>query len=230
MSNKILVVDDEISICDLIRVNLESEGYRVAVSQDGLDAIEKFKSFKPNLVVLDLMLPYLNGYEVCKKITLENPVPIIMLTAKSDLVDKVLGLELGADDYMTKPFHMRELTARIKALLRRTSIITDTSSTEILKNGAVEIIPESRKVTINGEPVNLSAKEFDLLFFFLKNMGKVFTRESLLEKVWGYEYAGDTRTVDVHIQRLRKKIKDQHPESNEIQTVFGVGYKMVESA
>lgn len=226
MSSKILVVDDEFSICELLKINLESEGYEVILSHDGKDAMKKIENLKPDLMILDIMLPEINGFEICKKTIANNPIPIIMLTAKSDLVDKVLGLELGADDYITKPFHTRELLARVKALLRRSLSQNNSSSSEVIRNGELEINHENRKATISDNEIELSAKEYDLLYYLMKNLDKVFSREVLLENVWEYEFAGDTRTVDVHIQKLRKKIKDYNVKSEYIQTVFGVGYKM----
>ena len=226
VSTKILVVDDEMAICDLVKIGLEADGYTVETIQDGNKAIQRFNEFEPDLVILDLMLPGMNGYDICRHISAKKPVPVIMLTAKNDLVDKVLGLEMGADDYMTKPFHMRELSARVKALLRRTSTPAYSDTSTIISNGPVKVEHESRKVTVNDKLVSLSQKEYELLAFFVKNTGKVFTREALLEKVWEYEYAGDTRTVDVHVQRLRRKLRVSSKDSDLIQTVFGVGYKM----
>lgn len=226
MKRKILVVDDEMPICDLLKLTLKAEGYEVEISNDGRDALEKVQSFKPDLLILDLMLPELNGFDVLRQITASKPLPVIMLTAKTDLVDKVLGLELGADDYITKPFHTRELAARVKALLRRVSSVPEQGAAKRLANGELELNHEARKVLLSGEELELSTKEYDLLYFFLNNTDQVFTRDALLEKVWGYDFAGDTRTVDVHIQRLRKKLGDDHANSRFIQTVFGVGYRM----
>lgn len=227
MAQKILVVDDEIPICDLLKMALEAEGYKVRTSHDGKDALEKIGGFKPDLLILDLMLPGINGFDICRRVTSDNPIPIIMLTAKSDLVDKVLGLELGADDYITKPFHTRELIARVKALLRRVSLDTKPDLPKRLTNGSLEMLLENRKVTLSGNEIEMSAKEYDLLQFFMSHPDQVFSREALLENVWGYDFAGDTRTVDVHIQRLRRKIRDDGSDSQFIQTVFGVGYRMI---
>ncbi|MCX7711994.1 MAG: response regulator transcription factor [Clostridia bacterium] len=225
MKQKILVVDDEAPICDLLKINLESEGYEVAIAFDGRDALKKVESFKPDLMILDVMLPEINGFEICKRVTAERPIPIIMLTAKSDLVDKVLGLELGADDYITKPFHPRELIARVKVLFRRISSDKNTPS-KILENGPLTLEPDKRQVLLSGAELDLSVKEYDLLYFLLSNLDQVFSREVLLDRVWGYDFAGDTRTVDVHIQRLRKKLKCDNPAMDMIHTVFGVGYKI----
>ncbi|MCX8129821.1 MAG: response regulator transcription factor [Clostridia bacterium] len=227
MAQKILIVDDEISICDLLKITLKSEGYEVETSHDGLDALKRIQAFKPDLMILDLMLPGMNGFDICKKVTLEEPIPIIMLTAKTDIVDKILGLELGADDYITKPFHARELAARVKALLRRTGAGTRENTAGVLRNGSLEVHQKNRKATICDKEIELSAKEFDLLVFLLSNVEQVFSREALLDRVWGYDFAGDTRTVDVHVQRLRKKLKDLQDRDEYIQTVFGVGYRMV---
>ncbi len=228
MKPKILVVDDEASICDLVKINLELEGYEVSTAVDGEAALRSIESINPDLLILDIMLPKINGYDICKKVTYEKGIPVIMLTAKTDLIDKVLGLELGADDYITKPFHARELVARVKALLRRVS--KEAKSIEDLGNhlinGTLEVFSEMRKVTLAGSEVELSAKEYELVYFLINHLEQVFTRDTLLEKVWGYDYYGDTRTVDVHIQRLRKKLSIEGGGNNIIQTVFGVGYKM----
>ncbi|MEG2650957.1 MAG: response regulator transcription factor [Eubacterium sp.] len=214
MNEKILVVDDETAIVDLIKMELEFEGYQVETAYDGEEAIEKGKRWLPDLIVLDIMLPKLNGYDVCKTLSPVLEVPIILLTAKTDIVDKVLGLELGADDYLTKPFDNRELLARIKAHLRRSSRSSDNKS----------IMPEERMVLLEGNEIHLTPKEFDLLYLLASNLEQVFPRDALLEKIWGYDYYGDTRTVDMHVQRIRRKIDTQ--PNKFIQTVFGIGYKM----
>ncbi|NTW71716.1 MAG: response regulator transcription factor [Eubacteriaceae bacterium] len=224
MNERILVVDDEKSINDLIRLDLEFEGYIVDSAFDGLEAISKADSFNPDLIILDVMLPKMSGFDVCKKINAEKSIPIILLTAKTDIIDRVLGLELGADDYITKPFDNRELLARIKALLRRSKNTIEPEQ-DIIFNDEITIILNERKVLVNNNEVHLTPKEFELLFLLISNPEQVFSRESLLEKVWGYDYFGDTRTVDMHIQRIRKKISD-YAKHNYIQTVFGVGYKM----
>lgn len=225
MNQKILVVDDEASICDLLKINLEAEGYEVSLAYDGRSALEKVEAFKPDLIILDVMLPEIDGFEVCKKITFEKSIPIIMLTAKSDLVDKVLGLEIGADDYITKPFHPRELLARVKVLFRRISGEKN-GSLKVLSNGPIVLDPERRQVLLADAELELSVKEYELLYFLLNNLEQVFSREVLLDRVWGYDFPGDTRTVDVHIQRLRKKLKEHDSSLDLIQTVFGVGYRM----
>lgn len=226
MNDKILIVDDEPAIVDLIKTELEFEGYDVETAYDGQSAVDKARSYNPNLIILDIMLPKKNGYDACKEILGFMDVPIILLTAKSDIIDKVLGLELGADDYLTKPFDNRELLARIKARLRRVQKAQDnnTKNEKIIKNGPLTIIPEERKVSINDKEVHLTPKEFDLLYLLAENIEQVFQREVLLERIWGYDYYGDTRTVDMHVQRIRKKINV--PPIKFIQTVFGVGYKM----
>jgi DNA-binding response OmpR family regulator len=227
MKQKILIVDDEVSICNLLKMALSSEGYEIMTSYDGKDALKKIETWKPDLLILDVMLPEINGFDICRKVTADNPIPVIMLTAKSDLVDKVLGLELGADDYITKPFHTRELTARVKALLRRVSAEAKPSGAKTLKNGGIELFPAMRKVLLQDEEIDLSVKEYDLLLFLMSNIDQVFSREVLMERVWGYDFAGDTRTVDVHVQRLRKKLGDDHTNSKYIHTVFGVGYRLL---
>ncbi|HEY9061190.1 MAG TPA: response regulator transcription factor [Pseudobacteroides sp.] len=231
MKPKILVVDDEASICDLVKINLELEGYEVSTAGDGEAALKSIELLNPDLLILDIMLPKINGYDICKKVTYERAIPVIMLTAKTDLIDKVLGLELGADDYITKPFHARELTARVKALLRRVSkeMKNNEDMGKHITNGPLTVFADLRKVMLSGTEVELSAKEYELAYFLINHLEQVFTRDMLLEKVWGYDYCGDTRTVDVHIQRLRKKlsIEGTGSSSSIIQTVFGVGYKMV---
>ncbi len=225
-TEKILVVDDEEAILDLIETELEFEGYDVVTAQNGEEAIEKARAFVPDLMILDIMLPKKNGYDVCKEVLSFLDIPIILLTAKSDIIDKVLGLELGADDYLTKPFDNRELLARIKAHLRRSKKRTGEviKTDRIIKNGPLTIIPHERKVTVNNQEVHLTPKEFDLLYLLADNIEQVFQRETLLERIWGYDYFGDTRTVDMHVQRIRKKIDT--PTQKFIHTVFGVGYKM----
>lgn len=225
MNEKILVVDDEASIQDLLKLELEFEGYIVDTASDGQEALEKVDSFNPDLMILDLMLPKMNGYDVCKKVSAQKSIPIIMLTAKTDIIDRVLGLELGADDYITKPFDNRELIARVKALLRRSSNVPTKAEEDAIINDEIKIILNERKVLVNDHEIHLTPKEFELLHLLVSSPEQVFSREHLLEKVWGYDYFGDTRTVDMHIQRIRKKV-GQYGKHNYIQTVFGVGYKM----
>ncbi|HPT84081.1 MAG TPA: response regulator transcription factor [Limnochordia bacterium] len=223
IKQKILIVDDEPSIQELIRFNLEQSGFDTAVASDGFAALEMFESYKPDLIVLDLMLPGKDGYDVCKEIRRTSNVPIIMLTAKETELERVLGLELGADDYMTKPFSPLELVARIKAVLRRASGQEAQDENEY-KVGNIHLQVDTREVKVNDQLVELTRKEFDLLHIFMQNVGKVMTREVLLQKVWGYEYEGETRTVDVHIRHLRRKLG---PEGeSRIETIHGVGYKL----
>ncbi|NMA60694.1 MAG: response regulator transcription factor [Firmicutes bacterium] len=223
VKQKVLIVDDEISIQELIRFNLEQAGFDTEVANDGIAAIEMFESYRPDLIVLDLMLPGKDGYDVCKEIRRTSNVPIIMLTAKETELERVLGLELGADDYITKPFSPLELVARIKAVLRRASG-QETHDENEYRVGNIFLQVDTREVKVHDKNVDLTRKEFDLLHIFMQNVGKVLTREVLLQKVWGYEYEGETRTVDVHIRHLRRKLG---PEGEtRIETIHGVGYKL----
>lgn len=225
MDRKILVVDDEKSIADIIKFNLEKEGFTVELSYDGEDAIEKIYKGNPDLIILDIMLPKKDGFEVLKEIRTSITTPVLMLTAKEEEVDKVLGLELGADDYITKPFSMRELVARVKANLRRVEMNNgDLNNAEILRVGDLIINQNKYEVRKNGKIIDLTLREYDLLKFLASNVDQVFTREQLLEKVWGYEYYGDVRTVDVTIRRLREKIEDKDGDYKYIMTKRGVGY------
>lgn len=220
---KILIVDDDEHISELISLYLIRDGYDTREVHDGKSAVEEFKSYNPDLIMLDIMLPAMDGYEVCKEIRKTSNVPIIMLTAKGDTIDKVLGLELGADDYIVKPFEPKEMTARVKAVLRRFETGKSKESSKILTFDNLEINTENYTVKYHGEPLNFPPKEFELLCFLAKSPNQVFTRDQLLDKIWGYEYIGDTRTVDVHIKRIREKFdkKDNWP----VKTVWGVGYK-----
>ena len=200
-NEKILVVDDDTNICELLRLYLTKEGYQVTVANDGEEGLEKFNAVKPDMVLLDVMMPVMDGWSVCKAIRAEAQTPIIMLTAKGDEVDKILGLEYGADDYMTKPFNILEVKARVKTILRRTTMAQKENSQRILTVRDMQINLNNRSVKIGGKEVNLTAKEFDLLQLFVSNRGKVFSRENLLEAIWKYDYLGDLRTVDVHIRR-----------------------------
>ena len=224
---KILVVDDEASIVTMLAYNLKKEGYDVVTAEDGEVALEKFESEKPDLLLLDIMMPKMDGYEVCRKIREKSNVPIIMLTARADEVDKVVGLEMGADDYVTKPFGNRELIARVKANLRRSDIAPVTNNEKDGNNqvyGDVNIDFDRYEVTKRGEVINLTLREFELLTFLATQTPTIFTRENLLEKVWGYEYFGDVRAVDVTIRRLREKIEDDPSKPKYIVTKRGVGY------
>ena len=216
----ILVVDDEKHIVELAKLYLENEGYTVEGAYDGQEALEKARSLRPALIVLDLMLPEVDGFEVCRRIRKEGDIPILMLTARSDDVDKIVGLELGADDYLTKPFNPRELVARVKAILRRYEASKLTKRVEI---GDLVVDLDRREATVKGKPMRLRTKEFDLLAAFAQNPGIVLSRERLLDIVWGYDYYGETRTVDVHVAHLREKLTGC---SVSIETVWGVGYKL----
>ncbi len=225
MSVRILVVDDEPNIVNILRSNLEREGYKVIAAYDGEEALQLAFSRKPDLVLLDCMLPGLDGFDVCKRIRRESTVPIIMLTAKSEEIDKVLGLELGADDYITKPFSVRELLARVKAQLRRVSIQEDRpDQAQAIRIGGIFIDQNAYQVTLDGEPVDLTLREYELVRFLASHAGQVFTREELLENVWDYEYYGDVRTVDVTVRRAREKIEPDHQQFRYILTKRGVGY------
>lgn len=222
---KILAVDDEEHIQELIKFNLESSGFKVICCGNGTEALKLVKSEKPDLVLLDVMLPGIDGYDVCKEIRKDNSIsniPIIMITAKSEELDKILGLELGADDYMTKPFSIRELLARVKAVLRRTSSQPMDKS---FKFDNIVIDFEKHEITKEGKRLELTLKEFEVLEILIKNKGRVITRDFLLDKVWGYEYYGETRTVDVHIRHLRQKIEEDDKNPRYIETIRGVGYR-----
>ncbi|APH14718.1 response regulator [Clostridium sporogenes] len=229
MIKKILIIEDELAIADLMSYSLKKEGYIVKTVDNGSEGIEITESFKPNLIILDLMLPDISGFDVCRNITQSFNIPIIMITAKCDITDKVLGLELGADDYITKPFDMREVLVRIRSIFRRIDIIEksvinkDISYISIGKD--IKIYKDERVVIKEKKEVEFTPKEFDLLIFLAENKGKVFSRAQLLDKVWGFEYLGDTRTVDIHIQRIRKKLEEYKGRSI-IETIFGVGYKL----
>jgi len=224
VDTRILVVDDEVLLVKGLKYSLEQDGYTIDVSYDGLDALDKTKKEKYDLIVLDLMLPSIDGLEVCQKIREKSQVPIIMLTAKGEDINKILGLEYGADDYLTKPFNILELKARIKAILRRANNKETKIGEQVVQIENFTINTLGRKVTVRGEDINLTAKEFDLLLLLASNPGKVFTREELLEIIWGYEYFGDLRTVDVHIRRLREKIEKNSSQAEYILTKWGVGY------
>lgn len=225
MTKKILVVDDEKSIADILKFNLEKEGFMVELAYDGEEAINKALNKKPDLVLLDIMLPKKDGFQVLKEIRKELKVPVLMLTAKEEEVDKVLGLELGADDYVTKPFSMRELIARVKANLRRAEYSNgDIPNGNVIIAGDLTIDLNKYEVRKNGDVIDLTLREFELLKFLASSAEQVFTREQLLEEVWGYEYYGDIRTVDVTVRRLREKIEDADGDYRYILTKRGVGY------
>lgn len=225
MDKLILVVDDEAPIVEILKFNLTKSGYRVLAAFDGEEGYRLAISEKPDLILLDVMLPKMDGFEVCKKIREKHSTPIIMLTARDEEVDKVLGLELGADDYITKPFSVRELLARVKANIRRT--VSDTAAAsegELITFENLTINPTRYEVSKSGNVIDLTLREFELIKFLAMQPGKIFTREILLEKVWGYEYFGDVRTVDVTVRRLREKVEDNPASPNFIMTKRGVGY------
>lgn len=225
MAKKVLVVDDEKLIVKGIRFSLEQDGMEVDCAYDGEEAIEKAKENEYDVILLDVMLPKFNGMEVCQQIREFSNVPIIMLTAKSDDMDKILGLEYGADDYITKPFNILEVKARIKAIMRRSGVKAQSEQkAKTVTFGSLKMNCESRRVYVNGKEVNLTAKEFDLLELLVFNPNKVYSRENLLNIVWDYDYPGDVRTVDVHIRRLREKIEENPSEPKYIHTKWGVGY------
>jgi len=222
---KILVVDDEEHIQELLRFNLENNGYRVLCADNGIDALRLAREEMPQLVLLDLMLPKMDGYDVCKEIRKDASIsnmPIIMLTAKGEELDKILGLELGADDYLTKPFSVRELMARVKAILRRTKI---QQVDKTFSFGHITIDFQKHEVIRATEKIDLTLKEFELLEILIRNRGRVMTRDFLLDKIWGYEYVGETRTVDVHIRHLRQKIEEDDKNPRFVETVRGIGYR-----
>ncbi|MBM4236440.1 MAG: response regulator transcription factor [Firmicutes bacterium] len=228
MSNElVLVVDDEKTLVKALTFNLEKEGFRVEQAYDGAEALKKVFALKPDIVVLDLMLPQVDGFDVCRQIRKKTDVPIIMLTARGEDIDKVLGLELGADDYLTKPFNSRELVARIKAILRR-SLFREEETKKVAQIGNLQVDLLRHRVRLDGKDINLTSKEFALLSFLVANAGNVYSREQLLEQVWGYDYYGDVRTVDVHIRHLREKLEQDPGNPNLILTVWGTGYKIRE--
>jgi two-component system, OmpR family, response regulator VicR len=228
MEKKILVVDDEKPIADILQFNLQKEGYEVQCAYDGNTAVEMVEEFKPDIILLDIMLPLKDGMEVCREVRKKYDMPIIMLTAKDSEIDKVLGLELGADDYVTKPFSTRELIARVKANLRRHQQIASRTEEEAETNeitiGSLIIHPDAYVVSKRGETIELTHREFELLHYLAKHIGQVMTREHLLQTVWGYDYYGDVRTVDVTVRRLREKIEDNPSHPTWIVTRRGVGY------
>ena len=227
MAQKILVVDDEQPIADILQFNLEKEGYQVICAYDGDEATRLAENEKPDLILLDIMLPNKDGNEVLREVRKTQTMPIIMLTAKDSEIDKVLGLELGADDYLTKPFSPKEVIARIKAILRRTRK-SNQNSFSSLKIGGLTIYPERYEAEINSETITFTRKEFELLYFLAKNKGKVISRDQLLSGVWDYDFVGDTRIVDVHISHLRDKIEPDTKKPIYIKTIRGLGYKLEE--
>jgi two-component system OmpR family response regulator len=228
MADKIIVVEDDPNLLETLKYNLRKESYDVLTAADGEQGLSLARQEKPDLIVLDIMLPKLNGFEVCRILRKEMTVPVLMLTARADETDKIVGLEIGADDYMTKPFSMRELLARVRAMLRRAKMAEAPQGPGAapMVIGNLEIDAARHRALLSNQPLELSPKEFDLLAFLARNKGLVFSREQLLEKVWGYDYAGDTRTVDVHIRWLRQKIEADPARPARLVTVRGTGYKL----
>jgi two-component system response regulator RegX3 len=223
----VLLVEDEHSFVEALTVGLKREGFRVQVARDGAEALDLFDAVRPDLVLLDVMLPKVSGIDVCRELRRRSQVPIIMVTAKGSEIDTVVGLEVGADDYVTKPYRLRELVARMRAVLRRRSndVATTSSSGEALEVGDVRLDPERHEVEVRGLPVRLPLKEFELLEILLANAGRVLPRETLIDRVWGADYVGDTKTLDVHIKRLRTKVEDDPSTPSRIVTIRGLGYK-----
>ncbi|MBQ7596168.1 MAG: response regulator transcription factor [Clostridia bacterium] len=223
-NTKILVVDDDINICELLRLYLAKEGYSVTIANDGINAVKMFEESKPDIILLDIMLPGQDGWQVCREIRKTSNVPIIMLTAKGETFDKVLGLELGADDYVTKPFETKEVVARIKAVLRRASSASAENSIKIVKYDKLSINLTNYELIVDGKKVDAPPKELELLYHLASNPNRVYTRDQLLDEVWGFDYYGDSRTVDVHIKRIREKLTGVS-DKWELATVWSVGYK-----
>ena len=224
MDTKLLVVDDDPTICDVIKIYFENEGYEVKIANDGAEGVNFFKMYEPDLVLLDIMLPKKDGWQVCREIREVSSKPVIMITAKGEVFDKVLGLELGADDFVVKPFDMKELSARVKAVLRRSQAHTSHDDDEVIKFDNIEISLQKYELKLKGKSVDIPPKELELLYFLASNYNRVFTRDQLLDKVWGFDYLGDSRTVDVHVKRLREKLEGVSDKWI-LKTVWGVGYK-----
>ena len=224
MDTKLLIVDDDINICDMLKLYFENEGYKVKTANDGVSGLANFKMYDPDLVLLDIMMPKKDGWQVCREIREISPKPVIMITAKGEVFDKVLGLELGADDFIVKPFDMKELSARIKAVLRRYNAHSTTNDEEAVKFENIEISLQKYELKLNGKAIDIPPKELELLYFLASNCNRVFTRDQLLDKVWGFDYLGDSRTVDVHVKRLREKLEGVSDKWM-LKTVWGVGYK-----
>ena len=221
---KILIVDDDSNISELLKMYFENEGYDVKIANDGVEGLNYFKIFEPDLVLLDIMLPKKDGWQVCREIREMSSKPVIMITAKGEVFDKVLGLELGADDFVVKPFDMKELSARVKAVLRRYQAHSRQHDEEVIKFENIEISLQKYELKLNGRSVDIPPKELELLYFLASNYNRVFTRDQLLDKVWGFDYLGDSRTVDVHVKRLREKLEGVSDKWI-LKTVWGVGYK-----
>ena len=224
MDTKLLIVDDDPNICDMLKLYFENEGYKVKTACDGMEGVNFFKMYEPDLVLLDIMMPKKDGWQVCREIREISAKPVIMITAKNEVFDKVLGLELGADDFIVKPFDMKELSARIKAVLRRYNAHSKTSDDEVVKFENIEISLQKSELKLLGKAIDIPPKELELLYFLASNCNRVFTRDQLLDKVWGFDYLGDSRTVDVHVKRLREKLEGVSDKWT-LKTVWGVGYK-----
>ena len=228
---RVLIVEDEPSFVEALKVGLQREGFTTDVAVDGREALDLFDSFEPDLVLLDVMLPKISGIDVCREIRTRSRVPIIMVTAKGEEIDTVVGLEVGADDYVTKPYRLRELVARMRSLLRRSNWSEDGVAMEegrLLEVGDVRVDTGSHEVIVRGGLVDLPLKEFDLLTLLMENAGRVLTRDTLIDRVWGYDYVGDTKTLDVHVKRLRSKVEPDPSHPERIVTVRGVGYKYIQ--
>ena len=221
----VLIVDDEESFIDALRVGLKKEGFRTLAAHDGIEALDVFESDRPDIVLLDVMLPKMSGIDVCREIRATSMVPIIMVSARDDEVDAIVGLEVGADDYVTKPYSFRELIARMRAALRRAPQRTEGASVSVVRAGDVEVDPERHEVTVRGGTVEMTLKEFELLYLLVENAGRVVPRETILDRVWGLDYVGDTKTLDVHIRRLRGKVEEDVSSPKLIRTIRGLGYK-----
>jgi two-component system, OmpR family, response regulator RegX3 len=225
----ILLVEDEESFIDALTIGLKKEGFRVEVARDGMEALAKFDSVRPDLVLLDVMLPKISGIDVCRQLRKKSQVPIIMVTAKGAEIDTVVGLEVGADDYITKPYRMRELVARMRAVLRRSSDDSGNNSSDLdgsaMEVGTIALDPDQHRVLVHGQEVTMPLKEFELLHILMANAGRVLPRETLIDRVWGTDYVGDTKTLDVHIKRLRSKVEDDPAVPTRIVTIRGLGYK-----
>lgn len=229
---KVLVVEDEKSFVEALKVGLDREGFDVKVAEDGLMALELFRKFKPDLILLDVMLPKISGLDVCKEIRTESKVPIIMVTAKGEEIDTVVGLEVGADDYVTKPYRLREVVARMRSLLRRSNWSDETeaiSEGRVITVSDIQIDIDKYEVKVRNEILDFPLKEFELLLLLLENAGRVLTRDVLIDRIWGFDYVGDTKTLDVHIKRLRSKVEKDPSKPMSIITVRGVGYKFVDT-
>ncbi len=226
-SGRVLIVEDEESFVEALTVGLTREGFTVNVARDGKEALDFFNAYSPDIVLLDVMLPLVSGVDVCRQIRARSQVPIIMVTAKGEEIDAVVGLEVGADDYVTKPYRLRELISRMRSLLRRSRWTAESEAFrgEVVEVGDVAVDPERHEVFVRGEPIELPLKEFDLLELLLTNAGRVLTRDALIDQVWGSDYVGDTKTLDVHVKRLRSKIEDDPSKPRRIVTIRGLGYK-----